>query len=103
MLTIAPLASGQAGYYLSLTATSYYTEAPEPMGYWYGEGATEFGLAGDVRPEDLVQLCRGYDPKDPSKHVRNAEVDDPEKNKNQGVPRKHGDDLCFSAPKSVSV
>src|SRR3954447_10167942 len=97
MLTIAPLSSGQAGYYLSLPAASYYTEAPEPEGRWYGLGADEFGLKGTVRAEDLTRLCEGYDPRDPSLHVRNAGVDDGPR------ARKHGDDLCFSAPKSVSV
>src|SRR3954470_15218397 len=97
MLSVAPLASGQARYYLSLTAASYYTEAPEPEGRWYGLGAEEFGLKGTVRPEDLTKLCEGYDPQDPSKHVRNAGVEEGPR------ARKHGDDLCFSAPKSVSV
>jgi conjugative relaxase-like TrwC/TraI family protein len=97
VLTVAPLASGQAHYYLSLTASAYYTEAPEPDGRWYGLGAEEFGLKGTVQPDDLTRLCEGYDPQDPSRHVRNAgQTDGPR-------ARKHGDDLCFSAPKSVSV
>ena len=97
MLTVAALGSGQARYYLSLTAASYYTEAPEPSGLWYGQGAREFGLQGEVRPEELTQLCEGYDPRDNSRKVRNAGVEDGPR------ARKHGDDLCFSAPKSVSV
>ena len=97
MLTVAALGSGQACYYLSLTASSYYTEAPEPSGLWYGQGAREFGLQGEVRPEELTTLCEGYDPRDPSRKVRNAGVDEGPR------ARKHGDDLCFSAPKSVSV
>src|SRR5512135_2801485 len=97
VLTVAPLASGQAHYYLSLTASAYYTEAPEPEGLWYGRGAEEFDLKGTVQAEDLTRLCEGYDPTDPSRHVRNA-------GENEGPrARKHGDDLCFSAPKSVSV
>jgi conjugative relaxase-like TrwC/TraI family protein len=97
MLTVAALGSGQARYYLSLTSASYYTEAPEPDGRWYGLGADEFALKGTVRPEDLTQLCEGFDPRDPSRHVRNAGINDGDR------ARKHGDDLCFSAPKSVSV
>lgn len=97
MLTVAPLASGQARYYLSLTSSSYYTEGPEPDGRWYGLGAKEFGLEGAVRAEDLTQLCEGYDPRDPSRHVRNAGVSEGDR------IRKHGDDLCFSPPKSLSV
>jgi Ti-type conjugative transfer relaxase TraA len=98
VLTVAPLASGQARYYLSLTASSYYTDAPEPDGYWYGPGAEEFGLSGLVQDDHLTRLCEGFDPHDPDKGlVRNAGVKDGPR------ARKHGDDLCFSAPKSVSV
>src|SRR3954471_1662330 len=97
MLTVAALGSGQARYYLSLTASSYYTEAPEPEGLWYGLGAKEFGLQATVRDEDLTKICEGFDPRDPSRHVRNAGVNEGDR------ARKHGDDLCFSAPKSVSV
>jgi Ti-type conjugative transfer relaxase TraA len=81
------------GYYLSLTASSYYLDAPEPQGIWYGLGAEEFGLKGDVAPDDLIAMCEGYDPRDRTRHVRNAGKD----------TRYSGDDLCFGAPKSVSV
>jgi hypothetical protein len=56
VLTVAPLASGQAHYYLALTASAYYTQAPEPQGLWYGLGADEFGLKGTVKADDLVKL-----------------------------------------------
>src|SRR4051794_7670838 len=97
MLTVAPLASGQANYYLSLaaTATAYYvdTKGIEPAGRWYGLGASEFGLSGVVASEALNQLCEGRSPAEPLKyHVRNAGDED----------RAHGTDLCFSAPKSIS-
>jgi conjugative relaxase-like TrwC/TraI family protein len=97
MLTPAPLSSGKAHYYLSLTASSYYTESPEPKGYWYGDGAKEFGLSGEVQAEHLCRLCEGFDPHTEARLVRNAGVTEGPR------ARKHGDDLCFSAPKSVSV
>ena len=98
MLTVAPLASGQAHYYLSLasSATSYYVDEKgiEPAGLWYGPCAAEFGLSGVVEADHLSRLCEGVDPHDPEKNlVRNA--------KTEG--RAHGTDLCFSAPKSVSA
>ena len=65
MLTVAPLASGQAHYYLSLTASAYYTQAPEPEGSWYGLGAEEFGLKGTVKPDHLTQALRRLRPKRP--------------------------------------
>ena len=98
MLTVAPLASGQARYYLALAgnATGYYVDENglEPAGVWYGRGAEEFELSGRVEADHLSRLCEGLDPHDPEKRlVRNALTE----------TRKHGDDLCFSAPKSVSV
>src|SRR4051794_19436429 len=98
MLTVAPIASGQAHYYLSLasSAASYYVDEKgiEPAGLWYGPGAAEFGLSGVVEADHLSRLCEGVDPHNPEKNlVRNA--------KTEG--RAHGTDLCFSAPKSVSV
>lgn len=95
-MTVAALASGQAGYYLSLasSASGYYVDEKgiEPAGIWYGSGAAEFGLSGRVEAEHLNRLCEGYDPHDPDRHVRNAGSD----------KRAHGTDICFSAVKSVS-
>jgi conjugative relaxase-like TrwC/TraI family protein len=98
VLTVAPIASGQAKYYLSLatTAASYYVDEKgiEPAGIWYGRGAAEFDLSGVVRDDHLSRLCEGFDPHDPEKNlVRNAGSE----------KRAHGTDLCFSAPKSVSM
>lgn len=98
MLTVAPLASGQAKYYLSLasSAASYYIDEKgiEPAGTWYGPCAAEFKLSGIVQAEHLSRLCEGFDPHIPEKNlVRNAGFE----------KRAHGTDLCFSAPKSVSA
>ena len=95
MLTPSRLGSSGRGpgYYLSLTASSYYLDAPEPSGIWYGLGAEEFQLKGEVKPDDLISMCEGYDPRDSTRHVRNAGKEG----------RYSGDDLCFGAPKSVSV
>ncbi len=98
MLTVAPLASGQAKYYLSLasSAASYYVDEKgiEPAGTWYGPCAAEFNLSGVVQAEHLSRLCEGFDPHNPEKTlVRNAGSE----------KRAHGTDLCFSAPKSVSA
>src|SRR4051794_9137707 len=98
MLTIAPLASGRAGYYLSLAANAsgYYAKAAkeslEPAGYWYGQGAGEFGLSGQVLAEHLARLCEGYDPHTGERLVRNAGVTEGPR------ARQHGFDLCLSAP-----
>lgn len=97
MLSIAPLSSGQSNYYLSLasTAAGYYLDQKgmEPAGRWYGPCAAEFGLSGIVQADHLNRLCEGVHPHDQSNLVRNAKSEE----------RAHGTDLCFSAPKSVSL
>ena len=53
MMTVAPLASGQANYYLSLAGTSagYYVEEKgiEPAGVWYGPGPPSSGSRASSR------------------------------------------------------
>ncbi|RUL88008.1 MobF family relaxase [Tautonia sociabilis] len=98
MLSISPLSSGRAEYYLQLANANYYQEGGEPPGQWYGQGAREFGLAGEVQPEHLERLCEGFHPHDGvTPLVRNAG------RKEGSAPRKPGDDLTFSMPKSASI
>src|SRR4051812_34888068 len=80
----------------SPVSVGYYVDEKglEPAGVWYGPGAAEFGLSGIVQAEHLSRLCEGVDPHNPEKNlVRNAKTE----------RRAHGTDLCFSAPKSVSI
>ena len=94
MLSIAPLAGGP-GYYLELANINYYMEGErgEPMPFWHGQAAAEFGLSGMAEKEHVERLCAGFDPHDPSKRlVRNAGKE----------TRNPGHDFTFSAPKSLS-
>jgi conjugative relaxase-like TrwC/TraI family protein len=94
VLSINALASGDQGYYLALTSINYYTEGGEPQGRWYGQCRHELELTGTVQKEHLERLCEGFSHRDgESRLVRNAGKE----------TRKPGDDLTFSAPKSVSV
>ena len=94
MLSINALSGGDQGYYLALTNINYYTEGGEPEGRWYGQCRHELGLSGTVEKEHLERLCEGFSHVDgESRLVRNAGRES----------RKPGDDLTFSAPKSVSV
>ena len=94
MLSIASLTGGP-GYYLELANINYYMdgERGEPMPFWHGLAAKEFGLSGMAEKEHVERLCAGFDPHDPTKRlVRNAGKES----------RNPGHDLTFSAPKSVS-
>ena len=48
MMTVAAMGGGSGKYYLGLTSASgsYYTEAPEPDGFWFGSGAADLAIEG---------------------------------------------------------
>jgi Ti-type conjugative transfer relaxase TraA len=70
----------------------YYSNSDESPGRWRGRGADALGLAGEVDSQDFARTLLGYD-KNYSKLVQNAGDSE----------RRAGQDLTFSAPKSVSV
>ena len=70
----------------------YYVRSS--TGRWLGQGARRFGLAGEVREQDLVSLLQGFDPRDGHKLTQNAGTD---------RERVMAVDLTLSAPKSVSA
>jgi len=85
------MAAGQCNYYLDLGRSDYYLEGGEPPGQWLGQAARELGLEGQVSPEALRNLFEGYAPDGGRELVQ------------LGRGHQPGWDLCFSAPKSVSV
>jgi conjugative relaxase-like TrwC/TraI family protein len=106
MVTITVLKSGVEEYFLGIANPDYYTAGGEPPGRWYGRGAEALGLAGKVEAEAFCRVLAGADaegqpllkvrkPKAKSTADALRQADLPER-----VP---GYDLCFSAPKSVSV
>lgn len=96
MLSITTMSAGSAiSYHIHLQKDGqledYY--ASEGTGKWHGAGAENFGLSGDVKPEDFKALANGYDPKTGEVLTQNSGEKD----------RVAGYDLTFSAPKSVSI
>lgn len=86
-------AGSAAKYYEELAKDDYYTNGGEPPGVWYGKHAENLGLAGQtVQRGELGQALEGFHPKTGKALAENA-----------GLRHKPGHDLCFSAPKSVSV
>ena len=76
---------------MNLAGEDYYKA--EEAGEWFGKGAAELGLSGQVTSESFRNLLHGYDPGGMAPLVQNA-----------GKPsRQEGWDLTFSAPKDVSV
>lgn len=91
-------ASALAAYYegLSLQSDAYYQGGAgslEPAGFWQGQGAETLGFLGMVIADgELLQAMQGA-------HPRTGDA----LSGTQGNTHKPGWDLCFSAPKSVSV
>lgn len=97
MLSVKSIGAGSAGknaadYYERLAAEDYYSAGGEPPGRYIGGQSASLALIGMVQQGDLGELFAGY-------HPRTGES----LSNNSGDHHKPGYDLCFSAPKSVSV
>ena len=100
MMSIDPIGAGgeSSGYadYLesgdAATATKEdYYAAEGDAGRWIGRAAQEMGLAGDLKPGQLLAGLQGFHPETGERLAKNA-----------GEEHKGGWDGTFSAPKSVS-
>lgn len=90
------MSGGQGSYYVELAREDYYLEGGEPPGLWWGRGAEQLGLQGEVAREQLSQLFEGRRPDGAGELVQVRHFAD-------GRTRQPGWDLTFSAPKTVSV
>jgi conjugative relaxase-like TrwC/TraI family protein len=76
------------------TAVQYFTDDYDSgQTRWFGKGAAELGLVGEIDRESFEHICFGRSP-DGSKYL--GTKGDPDK-------RRAGTDFTFSAPKSVSL
>jgi conjugative relaxase-like TrwC/TraI family protein len=75
-------------------AVQYFTDYYDPgQTRWFGKGAAELGLVGEIDRGEFENVCYGRSP-DGTKYL--GIKGDPEK-------RRAGTDFTFSAPKSVSL
>ncbi len=97
MLSISlPMRGGGSGdYYVKLAQAGYYTNSLEKPGIWFGNGAEEAKLQGQVSPAELKNLLSGFSPdgKEEWVQIQNKKTHE----------RQSGWDMTFSAPKSISV
>jgi len=81
-------------YYENLASEDYYTKGGEPQGHFIDtQGNAALGIAGGIQGKQLTAMLEGFNPKTGEALASNAGSDD----------KQMGLDLCFSAPKSVSV
>lgn len=95
MLSIGKLTQGRAEYYIEQVQAGkdeYYTGREEP-GHWTGNASHLLGLGGEVGPKDFRSVLSGC-------HPASGEPLSPG---TDPARRVAGFDLCFSAPKSVSL
>jgi conjugative relaxase-like TrwC/TraI family protein len=86
MLTISK--AKETSYY---EKEEYYCKPGELPGQWYGKASTALGLTGQIEKSDYDNVMAGFAPSGESL-VQNA-----------GKSRVKAHDLCFSAPKPVSL
>ena len=59
---VTTLKGGEAGRYYTEQLPSYYLDAGEPPGRWYGRGATLLGLEGHVDDDAFLAVMAGEHP-----------------------------------------
>jgi len=89
---VTTLKGAGAGRYYTEHLPSYYLDGDEPPGRWWGRGAGDLGLAGQVDPDAFLAVMAGCDP------ATGIDL-----GRRYGQESVRGYDATFSAPKSVSV
>lgn len=89
---VTTLKGTMAGRYYTEQLPSYYLDAGEPPGRWYGRGAAMLGLEGLIEDEAFLTVIGGLHP-----------VTGERLGRRYGEESVRGFDATFSAPKSVSV
>src|SRR5258708_2539693 len=87
-------AQAETYYEEKYSQDDYYSEEQRIVGQWFGRGAEQLGLSGDVASEDFRPVLRGLHPASGEVlvHIANGYDD-----------RRAGWDATFNAPKSVSI
>lgn len=89
---MTPKTISNSNYYSDLASEDYYNNGKEPAGKWMGKGADALGLKGNINKVDFAKIINGYDLKGVALKQNSGKAN-----------YKKGEDLCFSAPKSVTL
>lgn len=99
MLSVSnAMSAGDASTYFS--KEDYYLKGGEAS-QWLGTGAETLGLIGVVTKESFLNVCEGYTPDGGQRLIAPKITKDGKGN--QVESHRAGNDLTFSAPKSVSI
>lgn len=89
---VTTLKGAEAGRYYTERLPSYYLDGGEPPGRWWGRGAADLALEGDIDAVSFLAVMAGRHP-DTGKDL----------GRRFGDESVRGFDATFSAPKSVSL
>ncbi len=90
---VTTLKGVDAGAYYVEQLPNYYLDSGEPRGIWFGDGARQLGVSGEVGDDAFLAVMAGMDPRRPDRDL-GRRYDD---------KSVRGFDVTASAPKSVSV
>ena len=90
---VTTLKGADAGAYYVEQLPNYYLDSGEPRGIWFGDGARQLGVTGEVGDGAFLAVMAGMDPRRPDRDL-GRHYDD---------KSVRGFDVTASAPKSVSV
>ena len=90
---VTTLKGANAGGYYVEQLPNYYLDSGEPRGMWFGTGADQLGVTGEVDDDAFLAVMAGTDPSHPDRDL-GRRYDD---------KSVRGFDVTASAPKSVSV
>ena len=66
---VTTLKGADAGVYYVEQLPNYYLDSGEPRGIWFGEGARQLGVTGEVGDEAFLAVMAGMDPRRPDRDL----------------------------------
>ena len=90
---VTTLKGFDAGSYYVEQLPNYYLDSGEPRGVWFGDGAQQLGVTGEVDDAAFLAVMAGMDPRRPDRDL----------GRHYDEKSVRGFDVTASAPKSASV
>ena len=66
---VTTLKGADAGVYYVEQLPNYYLDSGEPRGIWFGDGARQLGVTGEVGDDAFLAVMAGMDPRRPDRDL----------------------------------
>jgi conjugative relaxase-like TrwC/TraI family protein len=103
MLTIRAMSDGAGYAERHLIRNDYYSKDEQVVGHWFGKGAEQLGLVGEVKLEDFEAVRQQLDPATGEELRPRTSADRVNEDGTVQSKGRNLYDCTVSAPKSVSV